>query len=88
MLIRGNEPGASELRAGAWSVVAPLLDLDEAEREYTDRLQIGELVPEVLFPDEGEMAERLSRHPALLWKAQNARQHAARKAGGRHRAKG
>lgn len=88
MLIRGNEPSASELRGGAWSVVAPLLDLDEAEREYTDRLQIGELAPEVLFPDEGEMAERLRRHPALLWKAQNARQHAARKAGGRPRSKG
>jgi predicted nucleotidyltransferase component of viral defense system len=77
MLTSGSEPDAADLRRGAWDAVAPMLDLSEAEREYTDRLQLGDLRPELLFPDDTGMAERLGRHPALLWKAQNAREHAA-----------
>lgn len=88
MLLRDEHVTASDLNSGAWEVLAPLLDLDDAEREYTDRLQVGELRPDLLFPDDAEMADRLARHPALLWKAQNARQHAARKAVGRPRSKG
>jgi hypothetical protein len=45
------------------------------DREYTDRLQLGDLRPELLFPADPETAGRLARHPALLWKAQNARWH-------------
>ena len=47
----------------------------EAEREYTTRLQRGELRPELLFPEDAQFAGRIARHPALLWKAQNARDH-------------
>lgn len=78
MLIRGRWPRAAELSEGAWSVVAPLLELDDAEREYTDRLQAGELRPDLLFPDDAQMAERVRQHPALLWKAKNAASHARR----------
>ena len=77
MLARDDRVSAADLNARAWQVLAPLLALTDAEREYTDRLQLGELRPDLLFADDGEMAERLSRHPALLWKARNAREHSA-----------
>ena len=76
MLTRDERVTAEELRLGAWQVMAPMLDIDEAEREFTRRLQAGDLLPELLFPDDPQLAERLARHPALLWKAQNAREHA------------
>jgi hypothetical protein len=76
MLTRDERVTAEELRLGAWQVMAPMLDLDEAEREYTRRLQVGDLLPELLFPEDPQLAESLARHPALLWKAQNAREHA------------
>jgi hypothetical protein len=71
-------PNAKELRETAWSVVEPFLALTAAEREYTDRLQPGDLGPELLFPEDQEMASRLARHPALLWKARNAKGHQGR----------
>ena len=76
MLTRDERASAEQLRSGAWRVMRPVLALDEAEREYTASLQVGELRPELLFPGDGQIAERLARHPALLWKAQNARDHA------------
>jgi predicted nucleotidyltransferase component of viral defense system len=75
MLLQDEHVTASDLNLEAWEVLAPLLDLDDAEREYTDRLQVGELRPELLFPDDADMSDRFARHPALLWKAQNAREH-------------
>lgn len=77
MLSGGDRVPSDELNARAWQVLFPLLALTNAEREYTERLQVGELRPDLLCPDDDEMAERLSRHPALLWKARNAREHAA-----------
>jgi hypothetical protein len=74
-LANGLQPDSDELREGAWAVVKPLLTLTAAERKYTDLLQAGDLRPELLFPTEPETRERLARHPALLWKAQNARRH-------------
>jgi len=73
-----ERPNAEELREAAWAVVAPLLALTAAEREYTDRLQAGDLCPDLIFPHDQELAGRLARHPALLWKAQNARRHRGR----------
>ncbi len=72
MLLQDHEPGAEELTQTAWPLVEPLLQLTPAEQEYVDRLQRGELLPELLFPEDPEMAERLRRHPVLQWKAQNA----------------
>lgn len=73
-----DQPSARYLREAAWETVAPLLELDDAEREYTERIQIGELLPELLFPDDAEIADRLRRHPALLWKMENAKRYASR----------
>ncbi len=80
MLHRREHRAADGLAERAWRVVEPLLALSPAEREYTDRVQVGDFRPELLFPEDPETAGRLSRHPALLWKVQNARRHAE----GRH----
>lgn len=73
-MLGGGEalPSASGLREAAWAVVAPLLRPTNGEREFTDRLQVGELRADFLFPDDEETARRVSRHPGLLWKVQNA----------------
>lgn len=81
MLIGGEQPTAAWLRDESWSVLEPLLELTPAEFEFCDRLQAGELCPELLPFEEPAIRERLRRHPALLWKAENARDHAKR--GGR-----
>jgi hypothetical protein len=75
MLHGDEQPVASELKDRAWYVVEPLVTLDDAEREYIDRVHAGELLPELLFPDDEELANRLTRYPALLWKIENVRRH-------------
>lgn len=85
-LLRENDrPPAAELKAQAWNVIAPWLELSEAEREYSLRIQHGEFRPELVFPDDPPLADRLRQHPALLWKAENARRHHGRE---RHRRAG
>ena len=66
---------ANELKEQAWSVVEPLVTLDDVEREYIDRVHAGELSPELLFPDDEDLANRLLRYPALLWKLENVKRH-------------
>lgn len=73
MLARGERPGRDALITAAWEVLEPLLALGSSDLEYSDRLNAGELRPELLFADDLATAELLGRHPALLWKAQNAR---------------
>ena len=75
MLHSDERPVAHELKEQAWSVVEPLVTLDDAEREYIDRVHAGELSPELLFPDDEDLANRLIRYPALLWKLENVKRH-------------
>lgn len=75
MLHGDEQPSASELKEQAWSVVEPLVMLDDEEREYIDRVHAGELSPELLFPDNEELVNRLIRYPALLWKIENVKRH-------------
>jgi len=75
MLHRDEQLVANELKEQAWLVLKPLLTLDDVEREYIDRVHAGKLSPELLFPDDDELANRLRRHPALLWKIKNVKRH-------------
>lgn len=68
-----ERPSRERLIAGAWAILEPLLNLDGVARRYCDRLNAGELRPDLLFVDDTATADLLSRHPALLWKAHNAR---------------
>ena len=54
MLHSDQQPLANELKELAWSVTEPRVTLDDAEREYIDRVHAGELSPELLFPDAEE----------------------------------
>lgn len=75
MLVGGDRPTARALRQGAFKVVGPLLRLTAAEREFSRRIQKGDLRPELLFPRDTRMAARLRSHPVLLWKVANAQEH-------------
>jgi hypothetical protein len=79
-LLRSDErPTVLDLKRSATPLISRWLNLSPVERKYTDRIQVGDLRPELLFPDDPDMVERLNRHPALLWKVENARRHATRK---------
>ena len=78
MLTADQRPSAAELQESAWAVAGTLAEPTEAEREFADRLQAGDLRPELLFPDDDGMAQRVREHPVLRWKAQNATAHAKR----------
>ena len=75
LLIQSQEPTVEELLETAWPLVEPFLQLTEQEREFVDCLQEGELLPELLFPDDAAQAEKVRQHPVLVWKAQNAARH-------------
>lgn len=75
MLQVGHDVVAADLIDLAWARVKPLVDLDANETAYVQALQHGDLHLELLFPDQPNEAERLSTHPALLWKTHNARRH-------------
>ena len=79
MLIQDETPEPDALVERAWGVVEVLLKLTDSEKAFVDLLQAGELKPELLFPDRPEIAERMGKHPALLWKAENAAAHARRR---------
>ena len=79
MLVQGEQPEPEILIERAWEVIEVLLRLTDTEREFVDRLQVGELRPGLLFPSRPDIAERAAHYPALLWKAQNAAAHARRR---------
>jgi len=47
--------------------IAELMVLTEAEKEFLDRFENGEYIPELLFEDERTL-ERIKNHPMALWK--------------------
>ena len=73
MLAKSDRPAASTLRARTWRVLGRFMKLSAEEREYSRLIQRGDLRPELLFPRDRAMAERLRNHPVLLWKVENAR---------------
>ena len=66
LLRDGERPDAHELLDRVAEIIGPWLNLSANEEEYVDRLQSGQLMPELLFPQDREMADRLRQHPALL----------------------
>ncbi len=79
LLRQDDRPTAETLRTDVTRFLAPWVELSDSEREYVERLQRGDLRPELVFPDDAVMADKLRRHPGLLWKVENARQYAARR---------
>jgi hypothetical protein len=61
--------------------VTPLLQtiLDHNREEaYLEAIANGRYRPELLFPKDPEIIERIRQHPALLWKADNVARHVSR----------
>jgi hypothetical protein len=56
------------------------LTLKPNEEEFITAVQRGELLPELLFPDDPQEAERIAAHPSILWKMENVRNYLARSA--------
>jgi hypothetical protein len=74
-LAAGTAVSPDTLVDRAWGRVEPLVSLTRSEAAYMEAIQLGSIRLDLLFPGEPEEAERLARHPALLWKARNARAH-------------
>jgi hypothetical protein len=79
VLTAADRPSRDRIIRECWTVVAPLLDLADAEKEFVDALQAGHLDPRLLRIRDTDLTDRIGRHPALLWKVQNARENRAAK---------
>ncbi|MGA2098782.1 MAG: hypothetical protein ABSH39_21015 [Candidatus Acidiferrum sp.] len=55
-------------------LLATVLDHDR-ETSYLDAMASGRYQPELLFPQQAAIVERIREHPALLWKAANVAEH-------------
>lgn len=72
--LREGEPvELAVLKSRVAPILSKLLALSPNEREYVERLQWGEFLPERVAGDRGDVLARLLVHPAILWKVENAR---------------
>jgi hypothetical protein len=85
MLATGEPPNVNDLVREAWAVVEPLMKLAANEKAFFDAIQAGDLRPDLLAGQEQSLVDRIGRHPAILWKIQNVREHKARKTSKRKR---
>jgi predicted nucleotidyltransferase component of viral defense system len=77
-LLRANDrPTAPEMLKAVSPLLATVLD-HKREAEYLEAMAAGHYRPELLFPGEAAIVERIQRHPALLWKADNVARHLSR----------
>jgi len=72
-------PRAQDLIREAWAVISDFTTLRPNEADYIASIECGELRPELLFADDEETAQRVARHPAILWKVSNVRIHLAQR---------
>ncbi len=80
-LLRADDrPTSDEMAVVARPILADVLD-HQREQTYLDAIASGQYRPELLFPDHSEIAARIERHPALVWKANNVAQHLSRRQG-------
>ncbi len=78
-LLRANDrPAAGEMLDLVRPIVASILD-PETENAYLEAIAAGRYEPQQLFRGKDEMVERVRRHPALLWKAENVAEHLAKR---------
>lgn len=77
LLRDGNVPTPEDLKKAVEPYVASVLSFDERQKSFLDALMAGEGKGELLFPDDADLAGRISRHPALRWKIQGIRRAAS-----------
>ena len=77
MLLVDDHPEFNSLISEAWKILETFTILNDDEQEFINRLQQGELLPELLFPDSKRLQELVKTNPPLLWKVQNAKKHSS-----------
>ncbi|MFQ5960050.1 MAG: nucleotidyl transferase AbiEii/AbiGii toxin family protein [Candidatus Methylomirabilales bacterium] len=72
--LRGDERvELGRLKSKVAPILSKLLAMSTGEREYVERLQWGEFLPERVVGSRPDLLDRLRGHPALLWKVENAK---------------
>jgi hypothetical protein len=77
LLRSGDRPTAEDMTAAIRPLLVSVLD-HAKEKTYLDAMARGEYRPELLFQNRPDIAERIARHPAVLWKATNVAEHLSR----------
>jgi len=74
LLKAGDRPRGAEMFAVAKPILEGVLD-HRREANFLEAIAAGKYQPELLFPKDTGIVDRIRRHPALLWKAENVRQY-------------
>lgn len=74
LLKAGDRPTGSEMFAVAKPILEGVLD-HKQENNFLEAMAAGKYQPELLFPKDAGIVNRIRSHPALLWKAENVRQY-------------
>lgn len=74
LLKAGHRPTGPEMFAVTKPILEGVLD-HRRESNFLEAMAAGKYQPELLFPKHDDIVNRIRRHPALLWKAENVRQH-------------
>jgi predicted nucleotidyltransferase component of viral defense system len=77
LLRAGDRPSVSEMLDAVSPLLATVLD-HRLETAYLEAMAAGHYRPELLFPGQPEIVERIRQQPALLWKAENVARHLSR----------
>ena len=76
LLKTGERPGKEEMLSAVQPRITELLSFKSNEKDYLDSLAGGVYDPVKLF-GQGSLAEKLRKHPALLWKEKNIKEYLA-----------
>jgi hypothetical protein len=77
-LLKANDrPTAAEMLTATKPFLESVLHHGH-EAAYLAAIAEGRYQPELLFPEQPEIVERIRQHPALLWKADNVARHLTR----------
>ncbi|MGB7282702.1 MAG: nucleotidyl transferase AbiEii/AbiGii toxin family protein [Candidatus Acidiferrum sp.] len=74
LLKAGDRPAGTEMFAVAKPILESVLD-HRREASFLEAIAAGKYQPELLFPKDAGIVNRIRSHPALLWKAENVRQY-------------
>ncbi|PYV72370.1 MAG: hypothetical protein DMG97_13725, partial [Acidobacteria bacterium] len=77
LLKAGDRPTGTEMFAVAKPILEGVLD-HRREANFLEAMAAGKYQPELLFPKDADIVNRIRLHPALLWKAENVRQYLAK----------
>jgi predicted nucleotidyltransferase component of viral defense system len=78
LLKSSDRPTGAEMFAVAKPILERMLD-HRHEDKFLEAMATGKYQPELLFPRRPDVVERIRRHPALVWKAENVARYVARK---------